>query len=1013
MINHSCRRRRLLTGVSAVVILVGPPALAQTADANAPVAVVSRQSSTGPVTVDNDRVSVLAGIGAVQSGNARIADNDVLASARANVTDARLDGDGAPPEPARSSSSLSVAGNGASASADRLVMTSQTISNAPVQSLVQRSEVGIDAGVASSATLGVTGNASEASALGNRAAGSLTLADGGTGGAIASVQEGDAVSGVSALDASAVRLSTSAGSDSRFDLSGNQSAAEATGNLVEDALSVDAASVGVPDTEAPAWQVPGASNGPATVNALYADLGSQTMFGKVAATSGMVPAAFSLGVNGALTGSNATVQGNMLGATATSNRSSHMLDLRAGSIAGDGATSHVANVTNVQRDLGGDLVAATNGGASALIGGALSGSTLDVSRNTQSATAFANRATGNLLAVQATTVDTGGPLGHGSAGTAMTGTDGATVTNTAFGVGNVQDVNNASIIATMTANKVGVDVGGPVDGSTLRADANTATAAATANSAVNGAAIDGSVFRSNVSVDNSQTVDGQLRANVGDATHRAGVTITPGGRITASTLRVTNNSLTGSAVGNAASNSMTVSAATFGDDDGHDAAAAGSLDQGYGASAGIALANYQKVGRPAAASGSPSGLATTIVGAFGLGGEGPIDSSSLNVDGNSQKATTIGNTAVNRVSLEGAAMPATGSALASSQVGDATVEATSDMQLAGRSGLGNSLLSMAGNTNQAVAAMNDADNGLSMSAAQPGAGSGGEARARVGNLGTATISGGHVLANEQFAAGSVAATARTTFLDGNAGVGMAGSRLDLLDNNVLADVSAIHAVNVVSVDGAGAGISSSQMNAAAVAASSDFEAMPGATRSAAPSFDGSMIAIDGNSSQAIGRGNSADNEVAVSTAAGGTIGAKAAATLGAFETDASAPVLLVNGQSNYGAITARAVGNFGAPLNASGAVSGSTLGVTGNSAVASAYGNVATNKVAIGGPRTAPAAMLVNIQSNNAPVTASVIGSNSGPRTGALALSTLTVTGNQLAATAVGNMASSAIQAAR
>jgi hypothetical protein len=87
--------------------------------------------------------------------------------------------------------------------------------------------------------------------------------------------------------------------------------------------------------------------------------------------------------------------------------------------------------------------------------------------------------------------------------------------------------------------------------------------------------------------------------------------------------------------------------------------------------------------------------------------------------------------------------------------------------------------------------------------------------------------------------------------------------------------------------------------------------------------------------------------------------------------------------------------------------------VTGNSAVASAYGNVATNKVAIGGPRAAPAAMLVNIQSNNAPVTASVIGSNSGPRTGALAVSTLTVTGNQLAATAVGNMASSAIPAAR
>jgi len=191
------------------------------------------------------------------------------------------------------------------------------------------------------------------------------------------------------------------------------------------------------------------------------------------------------------------------------------------------------------------------------------------------------------------------------------------------------------------------------------------------------------------------------------------------------------------------------------------------------------------------------------------------------------------------------------------------------------------------------------------------------------------------------------------------------------------------------------------------------DATPGAAGAAAPSVDGFLVAISGNSSQAIARGNSADNEMAVSTVGGAPVEVGATALPGTFETDASAPALLVNGQSNYGAISARAIGNFGIPLNGSGAVSSSTLGVTGNSAVASAYGNVATNKLAADNPGAAPTGVLVNSQSNNAPVTASVVGSNAGLRTGALEWSNLMLTGNQLAASAVGNIATNAISAAR
>jgi hypothetical protein len=141
------------------------------------------------------------------------------------------------------------------------------------------------------------------------------------------------------------------------------------------------------------------------------------------------------------------------------------------------------------------------------------------------------------------------------------------------------------------------------------------------------------------------------------------------------------------------------------------------------------------------------------------------------------------------------------------------------------------------------------------------------------------------------------------------------------------------------------------MNAAAVSASSIIEATPDLTGATTPTVDASTAAVDGNLSQAVGRGNSADNEITVSTFGGTTNGTGSTAALSAFETDASAPALLVNGQSNYGAITARATSDVGIPLNATGSVSTSMLGVTGNSAVASAHGNAASNKLTDRRPR--------------------------------------------------------------
>lgn len=1025
MTDRYSRRAHLLCGASAAIALLGTPAAAQTLRADALRAALSQQSSVTPTITDVDGATTSLQLGAIRESEMRVTGNGVLASAGANDADSglRADSDAAI---SVSPSSLAIADRLVSANADALVATVQSMRNAPVSAITLRGGIGMAAGAASETKLSVADNVIAASASGSQARNELALGGAvGTGGAIVSAQGADAGSGLSSLDSDIVSLRAAGGSGSMFDLSSNQVTATTIANRADDALSVTIAAAAAPASDAPSSSVPGAAGDPATVDALYAELGSQSVAGKVSATAGTAPASFAFESSGALNASTVRVDGNALAATAIANRSSQALDLQSGSLAGAGTAdgpATIANVTNIQRDQRGDLVAATNGGTSASIAGGLSWSQLDVSRNSQTASAAANRADSNVLKVDATTIDTAPTAGHGAIGTAMTGSDGAASTTAAFSVQNVQNMTGASLIATMTANKVAVAIGGAIDHSTVTAEDNKADSAATANAAVNGVSVVATSVRSSVGLNNSQTVDGQIRSLVGTVGDRAGVTIAPTGNVSASTLNVSRNSLTGAAAGNSASNSVGISAGTIGNGSGQDQSAAGTLGQGYGAAADIALASYQKLGQPAIAGSSRSGLATAVIGAFGIGGSAAIGDSQLHVDDNSQSAAVVGNSVVDRVALDAANVAAggaqaAGSGLSSSQFGDAVVTAASDMQIIAPGDLRGSSLSMTGNANHAVAVINDVDNGLAVDSAGTGSVAAPPAHAEVGNLGSATTTGDHVLSNAQFAAGSATATARTTFASSGAEGSIAGLRVGLADNEAIADVSANHAVNAVTVSGGSgagnAGLASSQMNTAGVAANSAIDAGARLTGSAAPSLDGSTAAVDGNLSQAVARGNSADNSVAFASAGATQASERPVALLGAFETDVGAPALLVNGQSNYGAITARAASDYGAPLNATASLGGGTASVTGNSVVASAYGNSADNRMTVAGPGYAPAAMLVNVQANNAPVSASVFGATSGGYAGLGANGMMAVTGNQVAATAIGNIAASTIAAGR
>ncbi|WP_332804651.1 beta strand repeat-containing protein [Sphingomonas sp. RT2P30] len=1024
MTRRRARRSQLLAGGAiALTVLLALPVSAQSIDATALRSAINKQSTaSGTISADASSGTAAASFSSIQAGTVSVADNQISAAAGANSATTSLD-------PVRSSSGLgaspttiSIHGSATSGQADNLLANSQRMMSAPVRATLLGGQTGITAGSVSAGDLSVANNDLEASALGNQAVDQLGLDNADLGAGLVSAQTGDATSSVSASNDGVTQLAITGASASRLDLSGNNSVARAGGNVASDALSVSATSVVAPAGSLPASTVSAAADDTNVANALYTNLGRQQLAGQVSAVVGSAPASFSVDVSGDLNASSASADSNAVAAVASGNQSSRSLALTAGSVSpADEVGAAIANVTGVQRVVAGGVSATANGGTTIGVDGALYGSDLSASRNQMRAVATGNRADGNLLTVDANRIDSGGGLPWGTVGTAMTGNDGVSSTTAAFSVHNVQEL-DAGVSAGVSGGATLVAIAGPVDHATLAASDNVTAAAAMGNSATNGATLQADALRGSVDLNNAQTVDGSIRSVVGTSGDRAGARIEPFGSVAGSQLRVTGNSVTGAAVASSASNSLTVTGNSVSAGSGHVDATAGQVDSGYGAAANVALANYQKFGMPLATGPAASSVTSNVAGKFAIGDVGYTNGSTLMLDNNSQAATAVGNTALDRLSLTatslpGVSSPAAGTALSSSQFGDGSVVANSDMVVVTRGGVGNSAVSLRGNANRAVAVMNDADNGLSVSAVKLDGVTGGAASADAGNLGSASVTGDHVLSGTQFANGTVGAAAQTRLVNSDAGATMSGSSFTVSDNSTVADASANHAVNAVSVSstggtGATAGLANSQMSAATVNASARTDATLGLGGTATgTAIYGSSVTIADNLTQAVARGNSADNALTLNGPVNAALTGASSAQVGSFDTVATAPTVLVNAQSNDGAVTASAGGTMGVPLNAAGSVASSALAVTGNAMTANAYGNAATNQVMIGSPGAARGAVLSNVQTNDGPVSASVAGASFAVRGAQLSNGALTMSGNQLAASATGNIANSAITA--
>ena len=512
----------------------------------------------------------------------------------------------------------------------------------------------------------------------------------------------------------------------------------------------------------------------------------------------------------------------------------------------------------------------------------------------------------------------------------------------------------------------------------------------------------------------------------GRVPNTGGVTIAVARDVSGSTLAVDSNTVAGSVTGNTATNSLAVSGTSIAPVFPNSSSATT-----LSASADHALSNIQ------AADGAE--LTSTVYSTFALDTvEGAsIEGSTLSVSGNSQSAKAVANTAANSVSLAGNDISA-GSALSSVQGGSTgSVASTSNSEIFAPAAINGSSVSLSDNTNTSLAVYNDVTNTSTVSGTNVDVvGAGGNATLAL-TAGTPTATAGHVLLNAQSVGGDedvpteVTSTASTTLYNedrtADATAGLTNSSATISGNSTMAEASSNRATNslalngsaaqaasagVVNVQDSGATVTSTATTVAGIALNGDTPAAPAAS--------GSSVAIADNSTTALARGNSASNALNVS--AGSNYGALSTTGAGSqFDADGlstQAQAAVLNAQSNTGTVTATSQNvTYTVALNggpAVPAVTGSTVGVTGNSVGALAYGNTANNTLTLTALNTGtPTAAVGNYQTNTAAIsaTATSVSFGASSTAGNVTNSTFGVTGNSVTATAIGNNGVNAIAA--
>jgi hypothetical protein len=566
-----------------------------------------------------------------------------------------------------------------------------------------------------------------------------------------------------------------------------------------------------------------------------------------------------------------------------------------------------------------------------------------------------------------------------------------------------------------------------VSGSTITVSNNTQTSTGTANNVTNTVSLTGSSSTdANSALFNEQTSNG-------DVTTGSDMEVFANAGMTASTLSLNSNVNQSVATSNAATNSVTLSSANASS---AQTAADGIVSGGAAVSADQVLVSDQTAG---GASGAVATATTTVFNndATNTSG-GAIVGSTVEMVGNSTTARATSNLATNTLTLNVDDMDATG-ALAnyqtSSQSTSATVSTSVALnQLNSSGGTGVNLLSGSSasvdrNSATARATGNSSTNTLTLTGTSVDGGSGDTNVSLVVNSGGVNAGAAYLLVNDTSNSGAVTATSTSATYQvdlQSSGGTVLNSSVSLSSNTSTADAIGNSAVNRMNIgqDGSmtsissNAGIVNNQSNTAAINASGSATVQATIDTSASDTtaaVSGSSLNVDNNSTMAMARGNISTNilNVAATLADGGT---GSAGSMTADTQTLAATYGVLNAQTNDGPISGTVSGasyqalvNQGSSYSGGSALNGSSVSVTGNIIQAYGYGNISTNGVNMtslaGGANDATLAA-GNIQNNTGAISATISGSTIGSTSlGTVTGSRLSVGGNNLASTAVGNFA--------
>lgn len=695
---------------------------------------------------------------------------------------------------------------------------------------------------------------------------------------------------------------------------------------------------------------------------------------------------------------------------------------------------------------GGSAGSPASGGVVVTVGNDIINSSVAVDGNATSGSAIGNSATNRILA-DATN------FANGSAPDAADSViDGPVVTASAdMAVSNSQSVGAEAVLASTVGSVFGITAEGAttptlsdVSASTLSVSDNSESALVKGNEAGNSVRLSATNLSNSSALASNQQMDGNVVAEIADF---SGAFATIGRDVTASTVQVDGNEISGTTFGNDVANTVAVL--------GSSTIAAGSttlraiadpsttVDDEQSALADHSLANVQNVGTGTLQTTVEAGYGIATLGAGAPGADvdtSDVVNSILSVSDNVQSAATTGNNAANAVNIAGGSITSNG-ALLSVQTSDAAnVQAGSAMEVGAPAANQSSTLSLNGNANSASATVNAASNSMTVAADTSLASRTTDAGLSGTPADDYVASADYVVNNfQEVGAADVGAVTNTIIANNDGGVfgtdGIQQSTVDVIGNTAQATATSNRSVNSLALSAnssdASAGVLNQQTSAAAVSASAvtiagaDVTGYSGLT-DASP-INGSAATVANNATLARAGGNTATNSLsaAATSFANDSIGGAVTALNGAGSDSITASFAVLNEQTNSGPINASVSVTYGTDFDAVGAVPSvmnSSSMVNGNSAATVAYGNAATNQVtfaALNSPVAAPGRTSAGIASNQlntgdvGAFTSAVIGTTAtGAGTaagGAVSMSSVSVNGNALSASAFGNSSSNTL----